>query len=119
MFDDRRICSDWTQGAVAEAHDPNRRRCGDPGVHRLSGDHPTLLGLIVYSIVLLSAGILVVGWVMLRAKVQLAAAWLAIITGVLGLLSLSGLGLFIMGNALAATAWLLFLGIWLSRLSRA
>ena len=74
---------------------------------------------IVYSIVLLSAGILVAGWVMLRAKVQLAAAWLAIITGVLGLLSLSGLGLFIMGNALAATAWLLFLGIWLSRLSRA
>jgi hypothetical protein len=74
---------------------------------------------IVYSIVLLSAGILVAGWVMLRAKVQRAAAWLALITGVLGLLSLSGLGLFIMGNALAATAWLLFLGIWLSRLSRA
>jgi hypothetical protein len=73
---------------------------------------------IVYSIVLLSTGILLVGWVMLRARTQLPAAWLALTTGVLGLLSPTGLGLFIMGNALAGTAWLFFIGVWLLWLSR-
>jgi len=74
---------------------------------------------IVYSIVTLSLGILLAGWVMLRARLAPVSSWLALITGVLGLLALTGYAPYIVGNALAATLWLFFVGVWMWRLSRA
>ncbi|MGA2572381.1 MAG: hypothetical protein ABSF23_17885 [Terracidiphilus sp.] len=73
---------------------------------------------IVYAIVTLSIGILLTGIVMLKATFSRIAAWLGLATGVLGLLSLTGSYLAIMGNALFATVWLFFVGFRLIRLAR-
>ena len=73
---------------------------------------------IVYAIVTLSTGILVTGFVMLKAKFSRIAAGLGLATGILGVLSLTGWYLAIIGNALFATVWLAFVGYRLCRLSR-
>ena len=73
---------------------------------------------VVYAIVTLSFGILLIGFVMLRGAFNKLTAYLALGTGVLGILSLTGFGFVIIGNALFATAWLFFSAHGLYRLSR-
>jgi hypothetical protein len=70
----------------------------------------------VYAIVTLSSGILVTGFVMLRGPFSKITAYLGLATGLLGMLSLTGLSPIIIGNALFATAWLFFVGYRLYRL---
>jgi len=72
---------------------------------------------IVYSIVTLSIGILVIGFVMLRGVFSRATAYLGLITGLLGVASLSRASFAIIGNALCATLWLFFVGYQLCRLT--
>ncbi len=73
---------------------------------------------IVYAIVTLSSGILLTGFVMLRGAFNKITAYLALVTGALGLLSLTGFSFAILGNALFATAWLFFVGYGLYRVAR-
>ena len=73
---------------------------------------------IVYAIVTLSCGMLLIGFVMLRGTFNKITAYLALGTGVLGILSLTGFSLAIIGNALFATAWLFFVGYRLCRLAQ-
>ncbi len=73
---------------------------------------------IVYAIVTLSSGILLIGLVMLRGAFNKITAYLALGTGVLGILSLTGSSFAIIGNALFATAWHFFVGYRLYRLAR-
>jgi hypothetical protein len=73
---------------------------------------------IVYAIVIPSIGVLLTGIVMLKSKFGKAAAWLALITGFLGILSLTGWFPVIMGNALFVTAWFFVVGWKLMRLAR-
>jgi hypothetical protein len=72
---------------------------------------------IVYSIVTLSFGILVMGFVMLRGVFGKLTAYLGLITGVLGIGSLTRLSFTIIGNALCATVWLFLVGYRLCRLN--
>ncbi len=73
---------------------------------------------IVYAIVTLSSGILVIGFVMLRGPFSKITAYLGLATGLLGIASLTGLSMIIIGNALLATAWLFFVGHNLYRLAQ-
>jgi len=73
---------------------------------------------IVYAIVTLSSGILLIGLVMLRGAFNKIKAYLALGTGVLGILSLTGSSFAIIGNALFATAWHFFVGYRLYRLAQ-
>jgi hypothetical protein len=73
---------------------------------------------VVYAIVTLSFGILVIGFVMLSGVFNKITAYLGIATGILGIASLTRLGLAIIGNALFATAWLFLVGHRLYRLAQ-
>jgi hypothetical protein len=73
---------------------------------------------IVYAIVTLSSGILLTGFVMLRGPFNKITAGLGLATGLLGIASLIGSSLTIIGNALFATAWLFFVGYRLYRLGQ-
>ena len=73
---------------------------------------------IVYSIVTLSAGILIIGIVMVRERFDKVTGYLAVATGVLGIASLTRSGYAIVGNALFATVWLFFVGYRLCRVGR-
>ena len=73
---------------------------------------------IVYAIVILSFGILVTGWVMRKSQFPKITAYVGLATGILGILSLTGVTLAIIGNALFATAWLFLVSHGLYRLSR-
>jgi len=73
---------------------------------------------IVYAIMTLSSGILLTSFVMLRGAFNRITAYLGLATGVLGIASLTGLSVTIIGNALFATAWLFFVGYRLCRLAR-
>jgi hypothetical protein len=73
---------------------------------------------IVYAIVTLSFGILVIGFVMLRGVFNKITAYLGLATGILGIVSLTGLSLTIIMNALFATAWILVVGYRLYRLAQ-
>jgi hypothetical protein len=73
---------------------------------------------IVYAIVTLSFGILIIGFVMLRGVFNKITAYLGLATGILGVASLSRLSLAIIGNALCATAWLLFVAFRLYQLAQ-
>jgi len=73
---------------------------------------------IVYAIVTLSFGILLFGLVMLRGAFNKITAYLALVTGVLGIISLTGFSFAIIGNALFATAWLFFVSQRLYRLGQ-
>jgi len=68
--------------------------------------------------VTLSFGILLTGFVMLRGAFNKITAYLGLATGILGILSLTGLSLIIIGNALFATAWLFFVAYRLYRLAQ-
>jgi hypothetical protein len=73
---------------------------------------------IVYAIVTLSFGILVIGFVMLKGVFNKITAYLGVATGILGIVSLTGLSLTIIMNALFATAWILVVGYRLYRLAQ-
>lgn len=73
---------------------------------------------VTYAIVTLSLGILLTGIVMLRGASDKITAYLALATGVLGIASLTGFSLAIIGNAVFATAWLFFVGYRLYRLAQ-
>jgi hypothetical protein len=73
---------------------------------------------IVYAIVTLSSGILLTSWVMLRGAFSKITAYLGVATGILGIVSLTGVSLTIIGNAFFATAWLFFVGYRLYRLGQ-
>ena len=73
---------------------------------------------IVYAIAIPSTGTLLVGIVMLKSQFGKFAAYLALITGVLGILALTGWFPVIMGNALFATVWFFVVGYKLIRLAR-
>ena len=55
---------------------------------------------------------------MLRGAFNKITAYLGLATGILGILSLTGLSLIIIGNALFATAWLFFVAYRLYRLAQ-
>ena len=73
---------------------------------------------VAYAIVTLSLGILLTGIVMLRGASDKITSYLALATGVLGIASLTGFSLAIIGNAIFATAWLFFVGYRLYRLAQ-
>ena len=73
---------------------------------------------VVYAIVTLSLGILFIGFVMLGGTFSKITAYLALGTGVLGILSLTSFSFAIIGNAVLATVWLFFVGSKLCRLSQ-
>jgi hypothetical protein len=70
---------------------------------------------IVYAIMIPSIGTLLAGIVMLKSEFGKVAAYLALITGVLGILALTGWFPIIMGNALFATGWFFVVGYKLIR----
>jgi hypothetical protein len=72
----------------------------------------------VYSIATLSFGILLIGLVMLKGVFNKVTSYLALAAGVLGLVSITGLAVAIIANALAATVWVLLVGYRLYRLGR-
>jgi hypothetical protein len=73
---------------------------------------------IVYSIVTLSFGILVIGFVMLRGVFHKITAYLGLATGILGIAAPTRLSVAIIGNALCATAWLFLVGYRLYQLAQ-
>lgn len=70
----------------------------------------------VYAIAILSLGILLIGLVMRRSAFGNVAAILALVTGVLGLVAPTRVGVVIILNAVCATAWILLVGYRLLRL---
>ncbi len=73
---------------------------------------------VVYAIVVLSSGILMIGFVMLKGVFSRTTAYLGVLTGILGIVSIAGLSVTIIMNAVLATVWLLFVGYRLYRLAR-
>jgi hypothetical protein len=71
----------------------------------------------VYAIVDLSFGILVIGVAMLKGVFNKPTAYVGIATGVVGILTLSGLFVTVILNAILAIVWLFFIGYRLYRLS--
>ena len=66
--------------------------------------------LTFYIIVIPSAGVLLASITMLKAGFGKASAWIGVITGLFGLLSLTGFFPLVMANALGATLWFFLLG---------
>lgn len=73
---------------------------------------------VVYAIVVLSSGILMIGFVMLKGVFSRTTAYLGVLTGILGIVSMAGWSVTIIMNAILATVWLLFVGYRLYRLAR-
>ena len=73
---------------------------------------------VVYAIAVLSFAILMIGFVMLKGVFSKTTAYLALITGVLGIVSVAGWSVTIILNAIFATIWILFVGFGLRRLAR-
>ena len=59
-----------------------------------------------------------IAFVMLRGAFNKITAYFGLATGILGMVSLTGLSLTIIGNALFVTAWLFFVGYRLYRLAQ-
>jgi hypothetical protein len=72
----------------------------------------------VYAIVILSFAILLIGLVMVKSAFGKVTALLAVITGILGIISITGWSVAIITNAVLATLWVLLVGYRLLRLSR-
>ena len=72
---------------------------------------------VVYAIVVLSSSIFIIGLVMLKGVFSRTTVYLALITGVLGIVSLAGWGVTIILNAVFATVWIFFVGFRLCRLA--
>jgi len=80
---------------------------------------PSTRLFIFYSIVIPSLGVLLASIAMIKGRFGKVAAWIGVITGVFGVLSLTGFYPLVMANALGATLWFFFVGVQLLRLSRA
>src|SRR4030081_714895 len=76
---------------------------------------------VFYSIVDLSLAILILGFVMLKAKGMFnkTTAYLGLAAGIFGIVSIAGFFVIIIINALLVTLWLLFVGYRLFRLGSA
>lgn len=72
----------------------------------------------VYAIVILSSGILTISLVMLKGIFNKMTAYVGLVTGVLGIVSITGWNVAIIMNAVLATVWVLFVGYRLYRLYR-
>jgi hypothetical protein len=70
----------------------------------------------VYVIVILSSGILIISLVMLKGIFNKMTAYVGLVTGVLGIVSITGWNVVIIMNAVLATVWVLFVGYRLYRL---
>jgi len=68
--------------------------------------------------VTLSFGILVISFVMLKGVFNKITAYLGLATGIFGIVSVAGLSMTIIMNALFATAWILVVGYRLYRLAQ-
>jgi hypothetical protein len=73
---------------------------------------------VVYAIVILSLGILMISYVMLKGVFSKTTAYLGLLMGILGIVSITGLSVTIIMNAIFATLWVLFVGYRLYRLAR-
>ncbi len=73
---------------------------------------------VVYAIVVLSVAILVIGWMMRKAAFSKPAAYLGLATGMCGVVSVAGMSVTIIANAVLATAWVFVVGYRLHRLSQ-
>jgi hypothetical protein len=73
---------------------------------------------IFYAIVIPSIGLLLAGITMVKGRFGKVSAWTGVITGVLGVLSLTGFYPLVMANALGATLWFFLVGVRLLRLGR-
>jgi hypothetical protein len=71
----------------------------------------------VYSIVILSFAILVIGVVMLRASFSRVTGYVGMAVGVTGLISITAWNLAVIVNALLTTLWALFVGYRLLRIA--
>ncbi len=71
--------------------------------------------LTFYIIVIPSVGVLLASIAMMKAGFGKASAWTGVITGLFGLLSLTGFFALIMANALGATLWFFLVGARLLR----
>jgi len=71
--------------------------------------------LTFYIIVIPSIAVLLASITMMKAKFGKASAWTGVVTGVFGLLSLTGFFPVVMANALGATVWFLLVGTRLLR----
>jgi hypothetical protein len=72
----------------------------------------------VYAIGTLSFGFLLIGFVMLKSAFSKLTAYTAILTGVLGIAAVAGVGIAVILNAVGATLWLFFVGYRLYRLAQ-
>jgi hypothetical protein len=75
--------------------------------------------LIFYAIVIPSIGVLLAGIAMVKGSFGKVSAWTGVITGVFGVLSLTGFYPLVIANALGATLWFFLVGVRLLRLGRA
>lgn len=75
--------------------------------------------LTFYIIVIPSLGVLFASIAMIKARFGKATAWTGVLTGLFGLLSLTGFFPLVMANALGATLWFFLVGAQLLRLGRA
>ena len=73
---------------------------------------------IVWAIGTLSFGFLVIGFVMLKGVFNKVTAYLGILTGILGIAAVAGVGIAGILNALFATIWLFFVGYRLLKLPK-
>jgi hypothetical protein len=73
---------------------------------------------LVYAIGTLSFGFLIIGFVMLNGNFGRITAYVGVLTGILGLVAVAGVGFAVILNAVFATAWLFLVGIKLYRLAR-
>ncbi len=71
--------------------------------------------LTFYAIVIPSLGVLFASIAMIKARFGKAAAWTGVITGLFGLLSLTGFFPLVMANAMGATLWFFLVGAQLLR----
>jgi len=75
--------------------------------------------LTFYIIVIPSVGVLLASIAMIKARFGKASGWTGVITGVFGILSLTGFFPLVMANALGTTLWFFLVGARLLRLGRA
>lgn len=73
----------------------------------------------VWAIGTLSFGFLIIGFVMLKGVFSKITAYLGILTGILGIAAVAGVGIAVILNALFATIWLFFVGYRLLKLDEA
>ena len=73
---------------------------------------------VVYAIGILSFAILMIGLVMLKGLFGKVTAYVAVLTGISGIVSIAGVSAAVIINAVLATIWVLLVGLRLYRLGR-